>query len=106
MPNSLIEGGWSIRAGTGWHSVGTMSDTISYRLTTLHGDTSSTFTKRRGAGRLKVSLRAIDGLVELESVEFLDDVALTYQDRTVTTKVGERTHELLIKKGSIFRMAR
>jgi len=69
-------------------------------------ETTSTFTKRRGSGRLKVSLRTVDGLVELESIEFLDAVALTYQDRTLTRTVDERTHELLIKKGSVFRMAR
>jgi hypothetical protein len=69
-------------------------------------ETGSTFTKRRGSGRLRVKLRTVEGLVELESIEFLDDVALTYQDRTLTTQVDERTHELLIKKGSVFRMAR
>ena len=53
-------------------------------------ETASTFTKRRDSGRLRVSLRTVDGLVELESIEFLDDVALTYQDRTVTN--GGRTH--------------
>lgn len=45
-------------------------------------------------------------LVELEAVEFLDDVALTYRDNSEAKSTDERTHELLIKKGSVFRMAR
>ena len=69
-------------------------------------EADSTFTKRRGQGRLKVFFRPVDGLFELESITFLDDVALTYQDRTITRTVDDRTHELLIKKGSVFRMAR
>jgi hypothetical protein len=63
------------------------------------------FEKLRGTGHLKVSERRIDGSTEIESIEFLDDITLTYRDDKVTTKTGERTHELLIKKGSVFRMA-
>jgi hypothetical protein len=64
------------------------------------------FVKRRGTGRLKVTERSIDELVELEAIEFLDDVALTYRDDGQAKDPNERTHELLIKKGSVFRMAR
>ena len=64
------------------------------------------FTKRRGRGRLKVTERRVGQLVELEAVEFLDDVALTYRDNRQAKSTDERTHELLIKKGSVFRMAR
>ncbi len=64
------------------------------------------FTKRRGTGRLRVSERKVGHLVELEAVEFLDDVALTYRDNAQAKTPDERTHELLIKRGSVFRMAR
>jgi hypothetical protein len=69
-------------------------------------ESDAVFTKRRGAGRLRVSERTVGELVELEAVEFLDDVALTYRDNRQAKTPDERTHELLIKKGSVFRMAR
>ena len=69
-------------------------------------ESGAAFTKRRGTGRLKVSERRVGKLVELEAVEFLDDVALTYRDNKQAKTPDERTHELLIKKGSVFRMAR
>ena len=64
------------------------------------------FAKLRGSGRLKVTERKVGALTELASIEFLDDVALTYRDDKRARTRDERTHELLIKKGSVFRMAR
>ena len=64
------------------------------------------FTKRRGSGRLKVSVATSNGLVELAAVEFLDDVVLRYANDTRATRPGESTHEVVIKKGSVFRMPR
>jgi hypothetical protein len=69
-------------------------------------ESGAVFTKRRGTGRLRVAERKVGELVELETVEFLDDVALTYRDNRQAKTPDERTHELLIKKGSVFRMAR
>ncbi len=63
------------------------------------------FTRRRGAGRLKVSYIRSGGYVELGSVEFLEDIALRYTDDMTRTPPGQHTHELVISKGSIFRVA-
>jgi hypothetical protein len=64
------------------------------------------FTKRQGPGRLKVSVVASNGLVELAAMEFLDDVVLRYLDDFVAKQPGESTHEIVIKKGSVFRVPR
>jgi hypothetical protein len=65
-------------------------------------DGTDRFVKLRGPGHLVVQLRSAGDLLELDSIEFLDDVALTYKRQVG----GEYTHELVVKKGSVFRMAR
>ncbi len=62
------------------------------------------FIKRQGSGRLKVSTAESGGLVELVAIEFLDDVTLRYLDDMSAKQPGEHTHEIVIKKGSVFRM--
>jgi len=44
------------------------------------------------------------GYEELESVEFLDDIVLRYQD-DMRKPPGTHTHEVLVRKGSVFRCA-
>jgi hypothetical protein len=63
------------------------------------------FVKRRGAGRLKVSVLAVGGLVELAAIEFLDDIALTYTDDVCCHEPGEHTHEFVVLKGSVLRVS-
>ena len=43
------------------------------------------------------------GCEELECVEFLDDVALRYLD-AITKPPGTHTHEVVIRKGSVFKL--
>jgi len=62
------------------------------------------FVKRRGTGRLRVSLRKVNDLVELEAVEFLDDIILRYKDNRSRLAPGEHTHEFVVMKGSILRV--
>lgn len=63
------------------------------------------FTRRVGTGRLKVTYVRVDGYVELGSVEFLEDVALRYTEDMSRTPPGQHTHELVVSKGSVFRVA-
>lgn len=61
------------------------------------------FTKLQGSGRLRVAVAKSDGGVELTGVEFLDDVVLRYKVDIRSEDPGAHTHEIVIKKGSIFR---
>ena len=67
-------------------------------------DQADIFTKLQGSGRLKVSVARSGGMVELAAVEFLDDIVLRYLADICTGKPGEHTHEIIIKKGSVFRL--
>ena len=62
------------------------------------------FVKRKGSGHLRVSVRHVNDLVELEAVEFLDDIILRYKDNITRQEPGEHTHEFVIFKGSVFRL--
>ena len=42
---------------------------------------------------------------ELLAVEFLDDVTLRYVDDMFRHSPGESTHEILVRKGSVLRLA-
>lgn len=65
-----------------------------------HGDV---FLKRQGSGRLSVRVKQGADFEELESAEFLDDVMLRYLD-DMAKPPGTHTHEVLIRKGSVFRV--
>jgi hypothetical protein len=47
------------------------------------------FVKLRGTGHLRVKVRSAGDLVELDTIEFLDDVVLTYK-RSVHSRSGDR----------------
>ena len=62
------------------------------------------FQRTRGRGRVSVTVRKESGYEELESVEFLDDVALLYLD-DIRKPPGTRSHEVVIRKGSVLKFA-
>lgn len=64
----------------------------------------SVFQKLQGPGRISVTVKKGPGYEELESVEFLDDMVLRYLD-SMNKPPGTHTHEVLIRKGSVFRCA-
>jgi hypothetical protein len=67
-------------------------------------ESGSTFRKLQGEGRLSVSIKKAGDYEELEAVEFLDDIVLRYLD-DMAKGPGRYTHEILIKKGSVLRVA-
>jgi hypothetical protein len=63
----------------------------------------SLFLKRQGNSRVAVRVQKSSGYEELESVEFLDDVALRYLD-DITQPPGMHTHEVIIRERSVFKL--
>lgn len=61
------------------------------------------FEKRQGHSRVAATIHRSVGCEELECVEFLDDVALRYLD-AITKPPGTHTHEVVIRKGSVFKL--
>ena len=51
-------------------------------------------------GKVRVTVANSEGLQELVTVEFLDDITLRRTDDETGT-----THELRVRKGSVFRVA-
>ena len=58
----------------------------------------------QGPGRLSVTIKKGPGYEELEAVEFLDDVVLRYLD-DMSKPPGTHTHEVVVRKGSLLRVA-
>ena len=63
-----------------------------------------TFAKRQGGGRVKVSMKQVGALEEIASIEFVEDTVLRYLD-DMSKPPGTVTHEILVKKGSVLRIA-
>src|SRR5262245_6414837 len=63
------------------------------------------FVQDRGQGRVKASYKRGRGYVELAGVKFLDDVIFNYTKDMRRHQPGSRTHEIIIAKGSVFRVA-
>jgi hypothetical protein len=61
------------------------------------------FEKRQGCSRVAVTVGRSGGNEELESMEFVDDVALRYLDH-IAKPPGTHTHEVIVRKGSVFRL--
>lgn len=61
------------------------------------------FQKRQGNSRVTVTVHRTRGTEELACVEFVDDVALRYLD-DITKPPGTHTHEVVIRKGSLFKL--
>jgi len=62
------------------------------------------FRKLQGPGRVLVVATKGQDYEELESVEFLDDTTLRYLD-DMSKPPGTHTHEVIIRKGSVLRVA-
>jgi hypothetical protein len=62
------------------------------------------FHKRQGNARVAATLRYTSGYEELGSLEFGDEVTLRYLD-DITKPPGMHTHEVIIRKGSVFKLA-
>jgi hypothetical protein len=62
------------------------------------------FQKLQGRGRLSVMISKGADYEELRSVEFLDDIVLRYLD-DISKPPGTHTHEVLVRKGSVFKLA-
>jgi hypothetical protein len=63
----------------------------------------NTFERFSQAGRIRVRFEPIEGrLVEIASIEFLDDVTLGFEREP--TKPPAATHLIVVKKGSILRL--
>ena len=55
--------------------------------------------------RIRVLLQHVGTAEEIVAVEFLDDATLTFTDNMLKRKPGEDTHTILIRKGSVLRVA-
>jgi hypothetical protein len=67
-------------------------------------DAGQVFRKLQGSGRVSVTTIKGPGYEELGAVEFLDDIVLRYLD-DMAKPPGTHTHELLVRKGSILKLA-
>jgi hypothetical protein len=62
------------------------------------------FERRQGAGRVRVTTTKVGALEEIASVELLDDGVLRYLD-DMSKPPGTVTHELLLRRGSVLKVA-
>jgi hypothetical protein len=62
------------------------------------------FRRLQGSERVSVSIKKGAGYEELEVVEFLDDIVLRYLD-DMSKPPGTHTHEVVIRKGSVLKVA-
>lgn len=62
------------------------------------------FVQRQTGGRVRVVTRTVGGRTQLESVEFLDDVALNFTDDMTLHPADVDSHEFVILKGSTLRL--
>ena len=63
------------------------------------------YRKLQGTGRVKVTMLRGSGYEEIGSVEFLDDVTMRLNDQPWFTFSLEKTHHVIIRKGSVLRFA-
>ena len=63
------------------------------------------FYKRQGAGRVKVRFKSVEGMQELASIEFLDDVTFRLDTLWFIPFLGKETHNLIVKKSSALWLA-
>ena len=67
-------------------------------------ETGNVFRKLQGPGRVAVDIAKGPGYEELRSIEFLEDITLRYRDES-SEAPGKHTHEVVIAKGSVLRVA-
>lgn len=68
----------------------------------FHQDSGNIFSRLQGQGLVRVGFAKLDVGVEIQSIEFLKDVTLYFNDH-VKTGPGEVTHEVVISQGSVLR---
>jgi len=73
-------------------------------LTGIESEPTDIFHRLSQNARVRVVTRGANGVTELESVEFLDDVALGFVDDMTRVPVGTDSHEFVIRKGSVLRL--
>ena len=68
-------------------------------------DAGQTYSKIKGAGRLRVQFTDEGGVSRIGAIEFLDDVELTYQENMCLAPVGAYSHVVLVTRGSVLTVA-
>ncbi len=59
------------------------------------------FKKLQESGRVLVNYRSYDGLYEIESIEFIEDVSMRLDTLDFIPFWFKKTHRMLVKKGSV-----
>ena len=59
------------------------------------------FKKLQERGRVFVTYRERDGLYEIESVKFIEDVSMRLNTLSFIPFLNKKTHRMLVKKGSV-----
>ena len=62
------------------------------------------FVHSQTGGRVRVVSRTVSGKIQLEAVEFLDDVALNFTDDMTLHPADVDSHEFVIRMGSTLRL--
>ena len=63
------------------------------------------FAQHIGSTRVSVSVRVINGLKEIQKIEFPEDTTLLFTDDTLAHPPGTSTFKVLLRKGSVLRIA-
>jgi hypothetical protein len=63
------------------------------------------FTKLQGTGYLRVRFESDGEISRVASIEFLDDIELRYQENIRVSQPGDRTHIMVVAKGSVLQVA-
>lgn len=71
----------------------------------FQAETDDTYKQLKGDSHIKVQLKQMGAAQEIVAVEFLDDTTLTFTDDMFRRKPGEDSHKVLVKKGSVLRVA-
>jgi hypothetical protein len=71
----------------------------------FQAETDDTYKQVKGDSHIKVQLKQMAAAQEIVAVEFLDDTTLTFTDDMFRHKPGEDSHRLVVKKGSVLRVA-
>ncbi len=68
-------------------------------------DAGQIYSKIKGTGRLRVQFTEEGGVSQIGTIEFLDDVELTYQENMCLAPVGAYSHVVKVTRGSVLTVA-
>lgn len=68
-------------------------------------DGGQIYTKIKGTGRLRIQFVGEGRYAQMSTIEFLDDIELTYQQNMCTTPVGAVSHTVVVSRGSVLDVA-